>query len=125
MSPETEKTVTAPVENLAVTIIGTGDGGARTGTVAVTPGLQPNLIVNVVGPLMAILVRFLNAYFTMLVGLVSAGMATNIIPAADFWHLVLKCAQLSIAGAGLGFLKDLVTVFGRLEAKYPLLTGSV
>jgi hypothetical protein len=51
------------------------------------------------------------------------------LPSVDkangFGHLVLTCAGLSVAGAGFGLLKELVTVFGRLEGKYPLLTGSV
>lgn len=115
----------APVAPVTVTMIGTGDGSIQKDTIATTPGAQPNLIITVVGPFRAILIRFLNAYFTMLVGLVGAGLTTNVIPASDFWHLVLSCAQLSIAGAGLGALKDVVTVFGKLETKYPLSTGSV
>lgn len=70
---------------------------------------------------MALLVRFINAFLTMLVALTSAGMTTNIIPAKDFMDLVLKCATLSVAGAGLGLMKDLVTIFGKLEQKIPLL----
>jgi hypothetical protein len=118
---------TEPIPPVAVTIIGTGDGAAPiTGTVAVTPGPQhANLVVTVVGPLMAIAIRFANTYLTILVGLVAAGMTSAIIPAPDFLHLVLECAKLSIAGAGVGLLKDLVTVFAKLEGKYPLATGSV
>lgn len=122
-----QKSATFDLPPVAVTVIGTkSDAIPAPGTVAVTPKeTQPNLIVNVVTPLAAILIRFVNAYLTMLVGLVSAGMATNIIPAQDFGQLVLACAKLSVAGAGLGLLKDLVTVFGKLEQKFPLLTGSV
>ena len=121
------KTSTAPLEPVTVTLIGTkADDIPSPGTVAVTPKqTQPNLIVNVVTPAAAILIRFVNAYLTLLVGLVTAGMATNIIPATDFGQLVLACAKLSVAGAGLGLLKDLVTIFGKLEQRFPLLTGSV
>ena len=90
-----------------------------------TPGSQPNVVVNLISPMLAIFVRFVNVFLTTLVGLVTASLATDIIPASDFVSLVWKCAQLSVAGAGLGLLKDLVTIFGRLESKYPLLTGSV
>lgn len=93
---------------------------------AETPGTAtPNVIVQVVGPALAIFIRFINTYLTTLVGLVAAGMTSDIIPASDFVSLVWKCAQLSIAGAGLGLLKDLVTIFGKLETKYPLWTGNV
>lgn len=103
---------------------GTGDGGV-TKTELVTSGKEPNVILTVVRPLFAILIRFINSYLTMLVGLVGAGMVSNIIPASDFIHLVTKCGILSLAGAGFSFLKDLVTIFGNLEKKYPLLTGSI
>jgi len=119
-----------PIPPVEVSVIGTPTPPGTTpplttGTVAQTPDHQPNLVVNVVAPVVAILVRFANVYLTMLSGLVVAGMTSNIIPAADFLHLVMRCAQLSVAGAGVGLLKDLVTVFGRLENKYPLLTGSI
>lgn len=126
--PDPEKKTDGNVlEPVKVTVIGTQqDDIPANGTLATTPkSTQPNLIVIAVQPIVAILVRFANSYLTMLVGLVTAGMATNIIPAGDFADLVLSCAKLSLAGAGLGFLKDLVTVFGRLENKFPLLTGSV
>lgn len=119
------------LEPVAVTVIGTGSavGGPAplaTGVEAVTPAQsQPNLLVLVVSPIAAILIRFANTYLTVLVGLVGAGLTSDAIPYSDFFDLVLRCAGLSVAGAGLGLLKDCATVFGRLETKYPLLTGSV
>ncbi len=115
------------VPPVTVTLIGTkNDDIPAPGTVAITPkDSQPNLIVNVVTPVAAIFIRFANAYLTTLIGLVTAGMATDIIPATDFVSLVIECAKLSLAGPGLSFGKDLITVFGKLEQKYPLLTGSI
>lgn len=111
---------------LQVTVIGTGDGKMiDSGTVATTPKNQPNMIVTVVSPLVAIGVRFVNAFLTILSGLIAAEMVTNVIPYDNFGTLVIACAKLSISGAGVGLIKDLVTVFGRLEHKFPLLTGSV
>lgn len=126
----TDEKVTPPVpiEPVKVTVIGTGTGNGApltTGTTGTTPDHQPNLIVKVISPLMAILIRFINAYLTMLVSLVGAGMTTNIIPAADFLALVLACAKLSLAGAGLGAIKDCATVFSGLERSHPLSTGAV
>jgi hypothetical protein len=123
------KIVTEPLAPVAVAIIGMpsppGVDPPATGSIIQTPAHQPNYILTVIPPLLAIFVRFANAYLTTLVGLVGVGMTSNALPAADFAHLVLKCAGLSVAGAGFGLLKDLITVFGRLEGKYPLLTGSV
>lgn len=131
MSEEKKKTDESELDHVKVTVIGAGPvtGGPQplqTGTIAVTPAPhQPNLVTIVVSPLVAIVIRFANTYLTVLVGLVAAGMTSDVIPYTDFFNLISKCAGLSIAGAGLGLLKDLVTIFGKLEGKFPLLTGSV
>lgn len=123
-------TLSRPVEPVQVAVIGTGDGSKlATGMEATTAGAhEPNIVVTVIGPMLAILIRFANAYLTALVGLLTAGMTPaggKILYTSDFYHLVLTCASLALAGPGLAFFKDLVTVFGKLEQKYPLLTGSV
>lgn len=115
-----------PMGPLQVTVIGTGDANKiDSGTVGTTPKGEPNMIVTVINPVVAILVRFGNAFLTILSGLIAAEMVTNVIPYTDFGSLVIACAKLSVSGAGVGLIKDLVTVFGRLEHKFPLLTGSV
>ncbi len=122
-----EKTITGPVEPVKVSIVGTGDGGLpASGTIATTPGTHnPNLIVEVISPFVALLVRFLNVYIGNLVGLLAAAMTSHVITASDFWHLFLKCASLAVAGAVVLSLKDIVTIFAGLEKKFPLGTGSV
>jgi len=112
---------------MSVTVIGMDDGSRLpSGVTAETPGAhQPNLIVSVVGPTMAISIRFVNVFLTSLLGILTGAMATDVIPADDFFTLAYKCAGLSVAGAVVGLIKDLITVFGRLEQKNPLLTGSV
>lgn len=129
--PDDKVTDTQPLAPVKVTVIGQGDvsGGPApmiTGTIATTPLThQPNLVAIVVSPLLAILIRFGNNYLTILVGLIGAAMVSDVIPYTDFVNLVTKCAGLSVAGAGFSALKDMVTIFGRLETKFPLLTGSV
>jgi hypothetical protein len=115
---------TTVIPPITVTVIGDSNT-PPSGTVITTPGNHPNIIQNVITPFVAITVRFINAYLTMLVGLLSAGMTTNLIPAVDFAHLLMKCAELSIAGASLGLLKDIITISAKLEQKYPLGTGSI
>jgi len=111
-------------DTVKVTVIGTGDGGLKPG-MAVTAGAAPNVLIGVIQPVTAIVIRGINTYLTTLVGLVAAGMTSDIIPYTDFLALVMTCAKLSVAGAALGALKDCVTIFGRLESKFPLLTGNV
>lgn len=124
-SPKT--TESRPVENVAVAIIGAGDSSKlATGEIAITPGPHlPNVIISVVSPIAAIIVRFINTYLTTLLGVLTGAMATNVIQATDFIHLVFKCAGLSLVPAGIGLIKDCITIFGKLEQKFPLITGSV
>lgn len=109
---------------IAVAMIGTGDG-IKKDMIATTPGHGPDLAVTVIGPLLAIAIRFANLFLTTLVGLVSAGMVSDVIPVDDFAQLVIACSKLSVSVAGLGAIKDAVTIFSRLEQKFPLSTGSV
>lgn len=123
-------TASRPVEPVQVAVIGTGDGRKlATGMEAVTPGVhEPNLVVTVVGPMLAILIRFANVFLAQFVGLVVAGMTPaggKLLYTGDFTHLLIVCASLSLPGASLDFFKNLVTIFGKLESRYPLLTGSV
>lgn len=111
---------------------GTGDGSLPAhmhDQVMATPGTAtPNLIVKVVPVALALFVRFGNAYFTTIVGIVTAGMTSygqQIMPTSDFADLLYKSALLAISGPTVALLKDLVTIFGKLEGKFPLLTGNV
>ncbi len=122
-----EKVVTIPTPPVVVTVIGTGDGLVDH-TKATTPPDQPNLIVRIVPPAIALAARFGNLFLTTFVGLLVAGMTPaggKLLYTSDFAHLALTCANLSVPIAVLGFAKDLVTVFGKLEGKYPLSTGSI
>lgn len=112
------------MDDIKVAVVGTGDGGIQNG-LATTLGPAPNLLVTVVGPVAAIVVRFVNVFFTVLSGLVSAGMVTNVLPVDDFQALVVVSSKLAVSAATFGMFKDIVTIFGRLETKYPLLTGSI
>jgi hypothetical protein len=130
------KTETLPIEPMKIAVVsgtGTGDGGnpITSGTVATTPEHHPNLIITVVGPVMALVVRFINTFLTGWVGLLSgapiidkvAGM--QIFEFNDLGDLVTKSAIAALAPAVIGLGKDLITIFGKLEGKYPLLTGNV
>ena len=122
-----EKTVTEVMPPVSVTVIGTGDGLVK-GAKATTPPDQPNIVVNVVKPVVAISVRFGYLFLTTLVGLLVAGMTPaggKLLYTTDFAHMLATCANLSLPVAGLGFLKDVITILGKLEGKYPLLTGGV
>lgn len=129
MPDDIEKvTESRPVAPVQMAVIGMGDTGKipAQGVEAKTEGAHvPNFVVNVVSPFMAILIRFVNTFVTTLVALMTAGGMTGAIPANDFLHLLAACAMLSISVAVMGSLKDVVTIFGKLEQKFPLASGSV
>lgn len=120
---------TAPV---TISIVGTGkptgggDASVPNGTVAVTPGAQPDLRINVVSPLIAVLVRFTHLFLVTGVGLLTAaGFGVVGQEIADIPTLFATAAKTAGIVAGMGALKDLITIFGRLEGKYPLVSGSI
>jgi hypothetical protein len=125
---DAEKTVARPIEPVVVTMVGSGTGDGApipSGMVVKTPDHQPNLVVQVVTPLAAVLIRFANSYLTTLIGLVTVGLTTDALPAKDFGHLVLRCVSLSLAGPAVGFGKDIITILSGLEKRFPISTGNV
>jgi hypothetical protein len=125
-----EKIETIPIPPVPVTVIGTGNAGAplATGTVGITSDHQPNLVARVIPPTVAIFVRLGNTFLITLSGLVMASMTPaggKLLYTSDFFHMLILCANLSIPVSLFGLIKDLVTIFGRLEGKYPLSTGSI
>lgn len=129
--PRDEKQVTVDVAPVYATMVGTGDGSLpvpQGGLEVETPAGKPNVIVNVIGPMRAIAIRFVYAYLTSVFGLLTAAMTPaggKVLYTGEFVDLVVTCASLGLSGPALAFGKDLITIFGKLEQKYPLLTGSV
>lgn len=115
----------------SVVVGGTGDGlQAGSSYQTVTPAGQPNIISIVVGPLAAMAVRFGHLFFVAASGVVTTGLgqqATDyvIVPFTDFSDLLMKAAVAGAITAVVGALKDMATLFLKLEQKYPFLTGSV
>lgn len=118
---------------VTISIVGTGsaEGGGvaptPSGTIATVAGTQPNLLINVITPAMAVLVRAVNVFLTTFVGLLTAAGVggSKIFAATDLQGIFVACAIAATAAAGVATLKNLITVFGRLEGKYPLATGSI
>lgn len=127
MADEDKTTESRPIEPVQVAVIATGDTKKlSSGTEATTTGEhQPNLVVSVVTPMLAILIRLVNVFLPVFSGILTGAMVSDIIPARDFLDLAYKCAGLALSGTSVAFIKDLITIFGKLEHKYPLLTGNV
>lgn len=114
-------------EDVKVVVAGVGELQPGTRVEAVTPGQQPNIAVQVIGPAVAILVRFLHVFGMTWLALMATGGATGqeILPWNDVAQLATKCAYAASITAGFGAAKDLVTLLGRLEQRFPFLTGQV
>ena len=115
---------------MPVAVIATTDNGAVPTDqrfVAHTPDEQPNLYVRVITPLLAIAIRAANLFFIAFTGALSvAGIdPTGTVKVADFKHAIIFAAWSGFVAAFIGTAKNLVTVFGNLEGKYPLSTGSI
>lgn len=121
------KTISTATPPVTLAVIGLGDGLVNC-TTAKTPPDQPNIVIQVVTPAVAILVRAGNVFGVSLIGLLTAAMTpagSKLLYTSDFYHLLLTCANLSIPIAALGLIKDATTVFSGLEKKFPLASGSV
>ena len=112
-------------ETVPVTVIDNGAAKQLEAGVVVTDGEQPNIVVKIVSPLMAIAVRFAHTLGTLMIGIISAGMVSDVLPVDQFSDLFWMSLKLSVSGAAVGAIKDVITILGKLEGKYPLLTGGV
>ncbi len=118
-------------EDIKVAIIaGAGDGRLPTtmhDATVPTPGSNPNLVVLVIQPLVALLIRAAHLFLITFVSTISAAGVTGdaLIASTDVYDLAQKAAALAAITTGVSALKDLVTIFGRLESKFPLATGNV
>lgn len=114
--------VTPPV---SVSIIGTSEGLVNC-TTAKTPPDQPNIIIKIVSPLVAVGVRFGNTFCVSFAGsLTAGGLTVKVMPHADFAQLLSLSAFLALCIAGVGLVKDSATVFSGLEKRFPLGSGSI
>lgn len=125
------------MDDVKVIAVSTGGGGALqpgTHVEGVTPASQPNIAVQVIGPVAAVVARFGHLYLVTLLGIVTAGLAagttdptntTALLHYNDFADLLWKSSAMSLATPGIGLIKDLITIFGRLEQRFPFLTGQV
>ena len=103
-------------DQMQATIVGTGDGGTIH-----TPHGQPNITITVVAPLLAIIIRSSRVFLNTLLGLLSAQMVTDTIPANDFKELFFKCAGLSVAAGCVAALTSAASLLTKLEEKFPTL----
>ena len=121
-----KKVVVDAIPPVPVTVIGTGDGGAlASGTVAHTPPNQPNIIVKVIDPVVALVVRFAHVLVNTFVTSISAGLTSDLLPVSNPTELFYFSVKLSLLAAAIALGKDVVVVLAQLTKKYPLLTGSV
>lgn len=91
-------------------------------TALTTHASMPDILVKVMSPFWVIVIRATRVYLQTLVGLLTAGatgMASTVLPATDFAHLLRICASLSVASAVMCALQNFVELLARLDEKAP------
>ena len=124
MGTDPTQTQTDQPKPLIVTLVGTGSGQEPANhAVLQTPDGLPNIEVKIIQPLTLIAVRALRVFIQSILALITAGPATGLITATDFWHLFLKCASLSVAAAGVCVLQNAIELLARFDQTNPKLAG--
>lgn len=108
---------------------GTTTGGGKV-VMLETQASQPNVKLNVIRPAIALLVGFIHQFgTTFLACLTAAGLGVGVGALvnvhAPIQDVVTGAAWVALISAGLDLVKNVVSVFGELRNKYPLLTGSL
>ena len=101
---------------MRMAVIGKGDGEVR----AVTQRGAPNIVLQVVGPLTALTVRAAHTFLVGFSGALTVS-ATGLLD-IDGLH---GAAYLGLSVAFVDTVKNLITIFSGLAAKYPLMSGEV
>ena len=119
-------------ETIKVPVIqGTGDGrlpSSLQGTLLPTPGTaNPNVVMVVVPVLLALAVRAGHMFFSTFVATISAAGASSALGGPDVLSRIDLETAVMVAGSAVlvDGAKNCLTIFARLETKFPLMTGSV
>lgn len=130
--PDPQDVVAAAPEAIKIPVIqGTGDGrlpAAMQGTLLPTPGTQnANVVMVVVPVVVALAVRAGHMFFSTFVATISAAGASSALGGPDILSSIDWATAAYVAGSAVAvdFAKNCLTIFARLETKFPLITGSV
>ena len=128
LMPDDKSVDTKPV-TISIVGTGTGQGGGQAptpdGTIAETPKGQPNLRINVITPALALFIRAAHLFLVTFSGLLTADQLVLDLFDSQGMGPVIGAARAALAVVSAGFIKDLITIFSRLEGKHPLATGSI
>lgn len=108
---------------------GTGDGAGKVVMLETQEG-QANVRLNVIRPAIALVVGFIHQFgTTFLACLTAAGLGVGVGALvnvhAPMEEVIKGAAWVALISAGLDLVKNVVSFFGELRNKYPLLTGSI
>lgn len=111
-------------ETASTTAVVVSGSALKFGQTLDTPHGQPDIVITVITPLVAILVRAAKAYVQTLLGLLSAsafGMASTVLPAGDFVHTLKVCAGLSVASGVMSALTNISLLLTAVGDRFPIL----
>lgn len=108
------------MQDINTVVVKRSDGVNETQVVQ-TRADEPNIRVTPMTVTRVIFTRTARVYMQTFMGLLGAGMTGvdgGILP-NDFASLALKCAQLSVAAAGVTLGQNILEILGRLDEKAP------
>ena len=83
---------------------------------------KPNLQAKVMGITVTLAVRFMHIFLLTITGAPAAQGLTNVVVPGTLSPVTLKATLITALGiATMGLLKDLTTIFQKLEGRYTLL----
>jgi hypothetical protein len=117
-----DPTLTPSPQAITVTVPATAISGTGPGTIITAEG-QPNIKVQVLQPLTIIAVRAMRVFLQTLLGVLTAGPVTGLIPAKDFNHLLVTGASVAVGATVICILQNAVELLGRYDQSHPTLTA--
>lgn len=103
----------------AQVVVTTVSNDLPTNTIAKTAVHLPDVLVRTVTPLAAIFVRTARVYVQSLLGLLTGGAITGMLPAHDFLTLLRLSAGLALGPAIICALQNAGELLGRIDQKFP------
>jgi hypothetical protein len=81
-----------------------------------------NVVIQIVRPLTIITVRALRVFLQTLLATLTAAV-TGVLPAQDFFHLLISCASISVASAVFCVIQNVIELLAKFDQSHPTLAG--
>lgn len=95
-----------------ITVTVSSSTGTGPGTIITAPG-RPNIILKVLSPVRMVGKAALKTFIQTLIGVLTAGPATGLVPATDFTHYLVTSASLSVGAGVVAALQEIARLLNQ------------